>query len=56
MKYIARGSGGSKIVIYSPLKNVNEERNEMSNKDGFVCLTGLLDELKEGHRKGLYPR
>lgn len=56
MKYVARGSEGFKKVICSPLKDANGKRKEMSNKDGFVSITELPDKLKEGHRKGLYPK
>lgn len=29
---------------------------EMSSKDGFVCITGLPCELREGQGKGVYLR
>lgn len=48
MKYIARGPGDSKTVIYLPLKNVNEERNEMSNKMGLCALQGFQMSSKRG--------
>lgn len=38
------------------LKDANEERKEMLNKDGFVCITGLPGELREGHGKDVSPR
>lgn len=53
MKYVARGSAGSKKVIYSPLKDANGERKEMSSKDGFASITELPDKLRGGHGKGL---